>query len=109
MKAKGSSSRTEGRKKGGKLRKLLVGAVVLATALLGIVLVRTFLARPVTFASAGTPPSVDAEAAVRELVGAVRERTVSSQELTENPDALDGPALVSFHRYLENTYPLVHS
>ncbi|MDD5712281.1 MAG: M20 family peptidase [Smithellaceae bacterium] len=83
---------------------LLIGLLVLV--LVGVMLIKTILNRPPRAAAA--PPGIENfdEAPLAEhLAGAVRFRTVSTRDTT-------GAGIKEFlalHRYLDETFPLVHS
>lgn len=88
--------------------KKLIGLVLL---LLLVILATTLVVRTLGFSSRQGPPqepvdvAVDERAAAERLAGALTYRTISHQD----PTLLDTAAFLELHRYLERSYPLVHS
>lgn len=92
------------------LRKIGIGVLGLAAALIFVVAVRTAAYRaPASFDAAGValvdPVPLDTERAARRLGEAVRIRTVSHQDPTENEPA----EWDRLHAWLRDTYPSAHA
>ena len=92
------------------MKRVLLGAGVILLALAAFMMVRTArLPAPAAVAAAApdaTPPiAIDTAAAARDLSGAVRFATVSYA----SGGPIDTAAFLGLHRYLAQTFPLVHA
>lgn len=94
---------------GKSMRRVLVAIVLIVVVIFGVMVIRAAGMKPPTMAAAppdsGPALTIDSAGAADRLAGAVRFPTVS----LSSGGPIDTAAFLGLHRYLETSFPLVHS
>lgn len=88
------------------LKRILIGAGVIAVLLIAIVIGRTLMVPAMELADVGAADSIDAEGAAQHLAEAVRFRTISHQSGADEAEiARSAEAFEGFRDWMDATYP----